>query len=82
MFTFEKTIAYLVAIIIGGLASVEGAIMGAAFIILVPQVFSDYKEMVLLIYGLAIIIILIFEPLGLAGRLNKTRLYLSNWPYR
>lgn len=82
MFTFEKTIAYLVAIIVGGLASVEGAIMGAAFIILVPQVFSDYKEMVLLIYGLAIIIILIFEPLGLAGRLNKTRLYLSNWPYR
>ena len=82
MFTFEKTIAYLVAIIVGGLASVEGAIMGAAFIILVPQIFSDYKEMVLLIYGLAIIIILIFEPLGLAGRLNKTRLYLSNWPYR
>jgi branched-chain amino acid transport system permease protein len=82
MFTFEKTIAYLVAIIVGGLASVEGALLGAAFIILVPQAFSDYKEMVPLIYGLAIIIILIFEPRGLAGRLAKIRLFFSNWPYR
>ena len=82
MFTFEKTITYLVAIIVGGLASVEGALLGAAFIVLVPQAFSDLKEMVPFIYGLAIIIILIFEPLGMAGRLTKIRLFFSNWPYR
>jgi branched-chain amino acid transport system permease protein len=82
MFSFENTIAYLVAIIIGGLASVEGAILGAVFIILVPQVFNVYRELVPLMYGLAIMIILIFEPSGLAGKLKKMRLYVSNWPYR
>jgi len=82
MFSFEKTIDFLVALIVGGLASVEGAIFGAAFIILIPQIFSEYKEMVPVVYGLTIIFILIFEPLGIAGRLFKMRLSLSNWPFR
>lgn len=82
MFTFMETIAVLVAVIVGGLASVEGSIMGAAFVILVPQFFSSAQEFVPVVYGAAIIIILIFEPLGLSGRWLKTRLYLRNWPFR
>ncbi len=82
MFTFMETITFLVAVIVGGLASVEGAIMGAAFVILVPHFFSDLKEFVPVVFGVAIVIILIFEPGGLAGRWMKIRLYFSNWPFR
>jgi branched-chain amino acid transport system permease protein len=82
MFTFMESITLFVAVIIGGLASVEGSIMGAAFVILIPQFFSDYKEMVPVVYGVAILIVLIFEPLGLYGRWFKMRLYLRNWPLR
>jgi branched-chain amino acid transport system permease protein len=82
MFTFMESITLFVAVIIGGLASVEGSIMGAAFVILVPQVFSAYKEMVPVVYGVTILIVLIFEPLGLYGRWFKMRLYLRNWPFR
>jgi len=82
MFTFMESITLFVAVIIGGLASVEGAIMGAAFVIVVPQLLSSFKQMVPVIFGVTIIIILIFEPLGLAGRWFKTRLYLRNWPFR
>lgn len=82
MFTFMETITIFVAVIIGGLASVEGSIMGAAFVILVPQIFSGYKEMVPVVYGVTILIILIFEPLGLYGRWFKMRLYFRNWPFR
>jgi branched-chain amino acid transport system permease protein len=82
MFNFMVSITLFVAVIIGGLASVEGSIMGAAFVVLVPQLFSDYKEMVPVIFGVTILIILIFEPLGLAGRWMKTRVYLKNWPFR
>jgi branched-chain amino acid transport system permease protein len=82
MFTFMEAITLFVAVIIGGLASVEGSIMGAAFVILVPHIFSGYKEMVPVVYGVTIIVILIFEPLGLYGRWFKTRLYLRNWPFR
>jgi len=82
MFTFMETITFLVAVIVGGLASVEGAIMGAAFVILVPHFFSDLKEFIPVIYGVVIIVILIFEPGGIAGRWMKIRLYFRNWPFR
>jgi len=82
MFTFAESITIFVAVIIGGLAAVEGSIMGAAFVILIPQVFSSCKEMVPAIFGVTIILILIFEPMGLYGRWFKIRLYFRNWPYR
>lgn len=82
MFTFMETITFLVAVIVGGLASVEGAIMGAAFVILVPHFFSDLREFIPVIYGVVIIVILIFEPGGIAGRWMKIRLYFRNWPFR
>lgn len=82
MFTFMEAITLFVAVIIGGLASVEGSIMGAAFVILVPQVFSAYKDMVPVVYGVTILILLIFEPFGLYGRWFKMRLYFRNWPFR
>ena len=82
MFTFMESITLFVAVIIGGLASIEGSIMGAAFVILVPQLFSEYKEMVPVVYGVTILLILIFEPLGLNGRWLKIRLYFRNWPFR
>jgi len=71
-----------VAVIIGGLASIEGSIFGAAFVILVPQVLSDYREMVPVVYGVTILLVLIFQPLGLYGMWFKMRLYFRNWPFR
>jgi branched-chain amino acid transport system permease protein len=82
MFTFMESITLFIAVIIGGLASIEGSIMGAAFVILVPQLFSDYKEMVPVVFGVTILLVLIFEPLGLNGRWLKMRLYFRNWPFR
>ena len=82
MFTFMESITLFVAVIVGGLASVEGSIMGAAFVIIIPQLFSGLKEMVPLVFGVVILLVLIFEPLGLNGRWIKMRLYFRNWPFR
>jgi branched-chain amino acid transport system permease protein len=82
MFSFLETLNIFVAVVIGGLASVEGAIFGAAFIILVPQFLSNYRELVPAVFGATVVFIMIFEPLGLAGRWFKFRLYYRNWPFR
>lgn len=82
MFTFMEALTLFVAVIIGGLASIEGSIMGAAFVILVPHFFSNYKEMVPVVFGITILLVLIFEPMGLYGRWLKMRLYFRNWPFR
>jgi len=82
MFTFLVTIDFLVAVVVGGLSRVEGSILGAAFVVIVPQAFSHLSGVTPLIYGIAIILVLIFEPLGLAGVWLRIRLYFRNWPYR
>ena len=82
LFTFMESVTIFVAVIIGGLASVGGSIMGAAFVILVPQVFIKMRELVPVTFGVTILIILIFEPHGIAGRWLKIRLFFRNWPFR
>ena len=72
----------VVAVIVGGLASIEGSILGAAFVILVPALLSETRWMVPVLFGVAIIVVLVLEPLGLAGRWLKTRLYFQLWPFR
>jgi branched-chain amino acid transport system permease protein len=82
LFTFMESIYIFVGIVIGGLASIGGSIMGGVFVILVPQVLGGMKELVPVIFGVTILIIMIFEPLGIAGRWLKIRLYFRNWPFR
>jgi branched-chain amino acid transport system permease protein len=81
-FNVGESLTMFVAVIVGGLASVEGSIFGAAFVVLVPTLFSDYRWFVPVLFGVTILVVLIFEPLGLAGRWLKTRLYFRLWPFR
>ena len=82
IFNVLESITLFVAVIIGGVASIEGSILGAAFVLLVPKLLADFREMVPVVYGVAILLVLIFEPLGLFGRWLKTRLYFQLWPFR
>jgi branched-chain amino acid transport system permease protein len=82
IFNIGESLTLFVAVIIGGVASVEGSILGAAFVLLIPKVFANFREMVPVIFGVTILAVLIFEPLGLFGRWLKTRLYFQLWPFR
>ncbi len=83
-FGLEVSIAYLAMIVLGGLGSVGGAALGAAFVTALPSVFQRYADAVPFVtgageggiaageaarylYGLAIILVVLFEPGGLAG---------------
>ncbi|KRT75147.1 MAG: amino acid/amide ABC transporter membrane protein 2, HAAT family [Candidatus Rokubacteria bacterium CSP1-6] len=81
-FNIAESLTLFVAVIVGGLASVEGSILGAVFVILVPTFFSASRWLVPVLYGLTILVILVFQPLGLAGLWIKTRLYFQLWPFR
>jgi branched-chain amino acid transport system permease protein len=82
IFNIGESIPVFVAVVIGGVASVEGSILGAAFVTLVPKALSGFREMVPVVFGVAILGVMIFEPLGLYGRWLKTRLYFQLWPFR
>ncbi len=81
-FNIQEVMTVFVAVIVGGLASIEGSVLGSAFAILVPALLGDFRWAVPVLFGTAMLAVLIFEPLGLAGMWLKTRLYFRLWPFR
>jgi branched-chain amino acid transport system permease protein len=96
VFDILLSIEALAMIILGGLGSVPGAILGAAFLTLLPEAIrlvfaavggvgsSFYSEYVFQIrgiaYGVVIVAFLRFEPDGLMGLWRDIRRYWTNWP--
>lgn len=96
-FTLEVSILYLAMIIVGGLGSVAGSVYGAAFMIIlpagiqrlgtqlrdtVPVITQQLPAVQLGIFGLVIILFLIFEPRGLARLWQRAKDYVRLWPFR
>jgi branched-chain amino acid transport system permease protein len=46
------------------------------------MVFNQSGWLVPVVFGLSLIVVMLFEPLGLAGRWSKVRLYFETWPFR
>jgi branched-chain amino acid transport system permease protein len=61
------SIAFLSMIVIGGLGTVGGSIVGAIFYVVVPELFRDFKDAPGLVFGLSLIVVMIFLPEGLWG---------------
>jgi branched-chain amino acid transport system permease protein len=66
-FKFEKSIDMIVMIIIGGLGSISGAIIGAIFLAVSLELMRDLQEYRLVLYALLLIIIMLVRPQGLLG---------------
>ena len=82
-FTLDLSADYIAMIIIGGLGTWPGAIIGAAFVVLLPEIIQRVGEAAHisdilsalreLAFGLLIILFLIFEPRGLTALLGRLR---------
>ena len=96
-FTLQLGIFYLAAIIVGGLRSILGSVLGALFMALVPELlralvglaalYSTNAAILLsplreIVFGALIIAFLIFEPHGLAEIWRRVRRYFFLWPFR
>jgi branched-chain amino acid transport system permease protein len=64
-FDFGYSLVMLSVIILGGLDSIPGAVLGACLLIPLPERFRMLHEYRLLLYGVAIILVLLFRPWGL-----------------
>jgi branched-chain amino acid transport system permease protein len=90
VFTLNVSIDFLVMIVLGGLGSVAGAMVGALFVTALPLVLTQYSASLpflaapgsggldaatasRILYGLAIIAVLLFLRGGLAGGLRRLR---------
>jgi branched-chain amino acid transport system permease protein len=97
MFTLSVAITYVAMIIIGGLGSHVGAIYGAAFVTAIPYLLprladqlptslathlqSSIFNVQTFLYGLLVVLFLLFEPKGLAEITRRARQYFVLWPF-
>jgi len=70
-FTLWESIMVLMAVVIGGTGSIPGAIGGAMLLKLLPEYFRPLAQYRMLIYGVAMILVIIFKSDGLLPRHRK-----------
>jgi branched-chain amino acid transport system permease protein len=95
-FGFLLAVEYIAMIIIGGLGSALGAVLGAAFVTLLPYAIDGLVAGLKLqagaeyylfpakfgAFGLLMALFLIFEPQGLVGIWRRVRNWFLLWPFR
>jgi branched-chain amino acid transport system permease protein len=59
--------------VLGGVGALAGAVVGAAILIPLPELLRDLLQYQRLIYGLTLVLLLLFMPQGLAGVWRKRR---------
>jgi branched-chain amino acid transport system permease protein len=95
-FGIDLSFRILFMVIIGGLGTIMGSFLGAGFILLMPIFLNIFFHTVFgksvdatitsaleqVIFGVMIIMFLIFEPLGLARLWQLTKERLRLWPFK
>lgn len=96
-FPLMESVRYLAMIIVGGLGSVLGSIFGAIFMTIIPEALKNLMAslaetfplamsylfpMQQVVFGLLIVVFLMFEPHGLAEIWRRIKDYFRLWPFK
>ena len=90
-FTLLQSIELVTIVILGGVGSLHGAVLGAGFLIVLPQLIAVAKDYLpgnvagsglqSIVFGTVLIGFIVFEPLGLYGRWLKVRTWFELFPF-
>ncbi len=78
MFGFDRSISWVLTGVIGGIGTIAGPALGAVVFVLLRQyLIASYPQLYLGLYGILLVLVILFEPLGLTGlalrALKRTR---------
>lgn len=95
-FSLYLSIQYIAMIIVGGMGSLLGALLGAVFVTLFPYAIEHLVGLLpgsqryagqlfafnYAAFGVVMILFLVFEPLGLVGIYKRMQSFLLLWPFK
>jgi branched-chain amino acid transport system permease protein len=70
-FTFFESVMILCMVVLGGMGSIPGIILGALLLITLPEIFRDFQDYRMLAFGVALVLMMIFRPQGLLGTVKN-----------
>jgi branched-chain amino acid transport system permease protein len=66
-FTFMESVLILCMVILGGLGSIAGVIVGAFLLVLLPEVLREVQLYRMLALGIGLVLLMVYRPQGLLG---------------
>ena len=72
-FTIIVSITVLAVVILGGMGSIPGVVVGTLLLIGLPGLLDEFEEYRLLIYGAALILVMVLRPQGLVPNVRRMR---------
>ena len=66
-FTFMRSFDILTMVVLGGLGSMTGSVMGAVVLTFISAALADFPQWRMIIYSLTMIILMLYRPQGLFG---------------
>ena len=76
-FTVDRSISFLLIPVIGGATSIPGIVVGALFVTFLPDLLSKLGDIHQILFGLALVAVVVLMPQGLVGAFGKLRTRLA-----
>lgn len=70
-FTFLESAIILSVVVLGGMGSIPGVILGALIMILLPEYLRAFSEYRMLVFGGAMVVMMVFRPQGLISNFRR-----------
>jgi len=71
-FTFIESAIILAIVVLGGMGSQLGVVIAAAFVVVMPEVFRQFEQYRMLMFGGAMVLIMVWRPRGLLAFRSPT----------
>jgi branched-chain amino acid transport system permease protein len=71
-FTLWESIVILCIVVLGGMGSILGVILGALVLILLPEYLRAFSEYRMLIFGVVMVVMMVFRPGGIVSEVRRT----------
>ncbi len=73
VFRFAFMVSMIIMVLVGGKGTLIGPLIGALLVTLLEEYLREAKELRLLLFGIAVMLIVLFMPKGLMGYLTNKR---------
>jgi branched-chain amino acid transport system permease protein len=64
-FGYEQSVLIIVAVLIGGMGSIPGMVIGGILVEVIPEAMRDFSDLRLLLFGIIMVLVMIFRPSGI-----------------
>lgn len=79
-FTFaEKSVSAVMMVVLGGMGSLSGSVLAAAFVTVLPELLRAQPELRMILFSLILILVMIFRPQGLMGEKELPEVISKFW---